>query len=125
MKSKWENTISKLISILPSFTRDESGNIIYYRWELDQLMELLAEKVEKKTISKMLSSNAKDREVFYSKEQVDALLNSQARECYNKAKIEFIKDDYSNCYVRDYGDFTSMLARVNKDSILNAKLKLE
>ena len=90
-----------------------------------EAMDEFGEQVKQETISKMLSSNAKDREVFYSKEQVDALLNSQARECYNKAKIEFIKDDYSNCYVRDYGDFTSMLARVNKDSILNAKLKLE
>ena len=67
-----------------------------------------------------------DKSKLYTKEQVEELLQKQRELCAEKARFNMLKNDKIICELLTYSCSEDIhWFNMNKDSILNAKLKLE
>ena len=120
MENKYKDNASKLIEDFCSMDKDESGNRIHYDWQVNKLMCQLAEKVEKNTKKLYVDFiTAMTNGTLFTREKVEELLQKQRELCAEDAETTMEHCSHSG------SSYCDCQREVNKNSILNAKLKID
>ena len=123
MESKYKERAEQIVKNFASISQETCEG---YQYEnVIEAMCQLAEEVEKHTIS--MIGLAAGTSYLYTKEQVEELLQKQRELCADKA---FAKGEGISLTTKNqnfYWTFAGKIGKIiiDKDSILNAKLKLE